>query len=95
MHQRDVLSYFPLYLTIIGHIYVPIVMVKLLRNTKSAILYSLRSTKTVGEMNTRLWRTTFWNTWNAVPFDEKLIWIAFVGQTIAILTLIELFLLKR
>jgi hypothetical protein len=45
--------------------------------------------------NIQLWQVTFWDTWNPLPFSEKLTWIAFVGQTIGILTLIELLALKR
>jgi hypothetical protein len=45
--------------------------------------------------NIRLWRKTFWETWEPLSWDDKFAWIAFISQTIAILTLIELFLLKR
>ena len=44
--------------------------------------------------NVHLWRVTFWEIWESLPFNEKLAWIAFVGQTIAVITLLEFFLLK-
>lgn len=43
----------------------------------------------------RLWRHLFWDTWYPLPLDIKLTWIAFISQTIAVLTLIEVFLLKK
>jgi hypothetical protein len=45
--------------------------------------------------NVRLWTKTFWETWEPLPLDMKLAWIAFVSQTVAIITLIELFALKK
>lgn len=45
--------------------------------------------------NITLWRKTFWEVWEPLPFDVKLAWIAFVSQTIAVITLIELLLLKK
>ena len=44
--------------------------------------------------NIILWREEFWRAWESLPLDRKLIWLFFIGQTIAIITLIEFFLLK-
>lgn len=43
--------------------------------------------------HSQLWKKLFWQTWEPLPFGEKLTWIAFVGQTIAIITLLEFLLL--
>ena len=45
--------------------------------------------------NVLLWKTAFWRAWEPLPFDVKLTWIAFVSQTVAVITVIELFLLKK
>ena len=45
--------------------------------------------------NQLLWQSMFWNTWDSLAFDEKLTWIVFVGQTLAILTLLKFFILKK
>jgi hypothetical protein len=45
--------------------------------------------------NVELWKTQFWEVWEPLPWDAKLTWIAFVSQTIAVITVIELFLLKK
>jgi len=45
--------------------------------------------------NIMLWKTTFWEAWDPLPFDVKLTWLAFVTQTIAVITAIELFFLKK
>lgn len=45
--------------------------------------------------NLLLWRSMFWQTWNRLPLDEKLTWIVFVGQTVAVLTLLEFVILKK
>ena len=43
----------------------------------------------------RLWRTSFWDVWHAMPFDKKLAWMAFISQTVGIMTLIEIIFLKK
>ena len=45
--------------------------------------------------NVKLWKTTFWEAWEPLPIDVKIAWIAFVTQTVAVITVIELFLLKK
>jgi len=45
--------------------------------------------------NVDLWKTQFWEAWEPLPWDAKFAWIAFVSQTIAVITAIELFLLKK
>ena len=45
--------------------------------------------------NAELWGETFWSEWEALPVDKKLAWFLFLNHTIAILTLIELFVLRR
>ncbi|MBI5621196.1 hypothetical protein HY949_05420 [Candidatus Gottesmanbacteria bacterium] len=44
--------------------------------------------------NIALWGTTFWAVWEVQPMDKKLAWLLFLNQTLAIVTLIEVFLLK-
>ncbi len=44
--------------------------------------------------NIELWGNTFWEVWEVQPLDKKLTWLLFLNQTIAIITLIEVFLLK-
>jgi hypothetical protein len=62
---------------------------------KTIALTPAQACKSAVTVNVQLWRKTFWETWEPLPFDVKLAWIAFVSQTIAILTLIELFVLKK
>ena len=45
--------------------------------------------------NIELWGKTFWQEWEVLRTDKKLIWLLFVNQTIAVLTLIEFLLLKK
>lgn len=54
------------------------------RTTRSSIL-----------ANAELWGQSFWVEWEALPVDKKLAWFLFLNQTIAVLTLIELFALRR
>lgn len=44
--------------------------------------------------NVELWGETFWAEWEALPIDKKLTWLLFLNHTIALVTLIEVFLLK-
>lgn len=67
----------------------------LIRTMKRLLSWSIDQTVAASALNIRLWRTTFWDTWGPLPLDAKLAWIAFVSQTIAVITLIELFLLKN
>ncbi len=46
-------------------------------------------------LNYRLWRHTFWEVWEPLPLDQKFAWLLFVNQTIGLLTLIELLVLKK
>jgi hypothetical protein len=41
-------------------------------------------------MHTQLWQKTFWEVWEPLPLDEKLFWIAFVSQTIGVITMLEI-----
>jgi hypothetical protein len=36
-----------------------------------------------------------WETWNQLTLTEKLVWFFFLNQTIAIITLIEIIVLKK
>ncbi len=51
--------------------------------------------KTAIAGNIQLWRKTFWETWEPLPMSEKLTWIAFVGQTLGVITLIQLLLFLK
>lgn len=64
------------------------VMEQTLKRSKRGLLEIIR-------LNVALWRSAFWCTWDPLPLATKLTWIAFIGQTLAILTLIELFFLKK
>lgn len=39
--------------------------------------------------NIILWKKTFWEAWETIPFDQKLGWILLISNTIGVLTLIE------
>jgi hypothetical protein len=51
--------------------------------------------KRTAMFNSRLWKEAFWEVWYPLPLDVKLAWIAFITQTIGILTLIEIVLFKK
>ena len=70
-------------------------MARFIHHTKRIISYPLQMGEKTIAINAQLWNTLFWETWNLLPLDQKLTWLAFVGQTIAILTLIEIVLLKK
>lgn len=42
----------------------------------------------------KLWTTLLWERWDPLPLDEKLIWLFFAGNTLAIFILIEFLFLK-
>ena len=42
-----------------------------------------------------LWGRSFWQAWDQVGLQEKAIWIFFFAKTIAIITLIQVLLLKK
>lgn len=66
-------------------------MRRLLRATKHNIVKPVyRATRYMVVANVELWGKTFWQEWELVRWDKKLIWLLFVNQTIAIITLIEL-----
>jgi len=67
----------------------------MIETVKTIALSPAQAVKSAATINVRLWTKTFWDTWEPLPLDIKLAWIAFVSQTIAIITLIELFALKR
>jgi len=45
--------------------------------------------------NVELWGESFWIEWEALPVDKKLTWFLFLSHTIALITLIEVFILRR
>jgi hypothetical protein len=45
-------------------------------------------------LNQQLWTRLFWDRWDPLPLDEKLVWIFFVSNTIGIFTMIEFLFLK-
>lgn len=45
--------------------------------------------------NVELWGETFWVQWEALPMDKKLAWFLFLNHTLALITLIEVLLLKK
>ena len=46
-------------------------------------------------LNRQLWTHDFGAAWDTLRVDEKLIWLAFIANTVCVLTLIELLFLKR
>lgn len=42
-----------------------------------------------------MWTQDFDNAWGSLPTHEKLTWIVFIGNTVAILTLIEVLVLHK
>lgn len=46
-------------------------------------------------LNKQLWTGLFGRAWDSLRLDEKLIWLAFVSNTICIFTLIEFLFLKK
>jgi hypothetical protein len=46
-------------------------------------------------LNRQLWTHDFEAAWDSLRLDEKFIWLAFISNTICVLTLIELLFLKR
>ncbi len=46
-------------------------------------------------LNRQIWTGLFGRAWDSLRLDEKLIWIAFISNTICIFTLIEFLFLKK
>jgi len=42
-----------------------------------------------------LWGSAFGREWESLGLDKKLVWLLFINQTIAVLTLLEFFLLRK
>jgi hypothetical protein len=70
-------------------------MTEIICATRRIVLYPIRLGHKTYTIHIRLWKSMFWDAWYPLPMHVKLSWIAFVGQTIAILTLIELLALKK
>lgn len=45
--------------------------------------------------NVELWGETFWTEWESLPVNRKLTWLLFLNHTLAIIALIEVFILKK
>ncbi len=54
-----------------------------------------RSARASALANVELWGQSFWVEWEALPVDKKLAWLLFLNHTIAIIALIEIFVLRR
>lgn len=48
----------------------------------------------VAVANMELWGRQFDVAWESISIDKKLVWIIFINHTIALITLLELFLLR-
>jgi hypothetical protein len=59
-------------------------MIELIRMAKNIVLF-----------HRLLWRTLLWERWETLKLEEKIIWLLVVNHTIAILTLLELLVLKK
>ena len=70
-------------------------ILRMIERIKTIALTPAQAVKYSASFNMRLWTKTFWETWEPLPLDVKLAWIAFLTQTIGILTLIEIFYLKK
>jgi|WetSurMetagenome_2_1015567.scaffolds.fasta_scaffold645044_2 hypothetical protein len=70
-----------------------------MKKADSGIIFLLKSVysevKTVIYTHRTLWGSSFGTAWESLPFDKKLAWILFLNNTIAIISLIEIFALKR
>lgn len=43
----------------------------------------------------KLWKQDVPKLWDKLPLDKKLIWLLVINHTIALITILELFLLKQ
>ena len=70
-------------------------MRKILRITKSGTVKFVTQARYALLANRELWSETFWSEWEALPVDKKLAWLLFLNHTVALIALIELFVLRR
>ena len=49
---------------------------------------------TVITANVTLWKKTFWDIWDPLPWDAKFAWIYFISNTVALITIIEVLVLR-
>ena len=66
-------------------------MVRIIRQLNSKIISPTRRTLTLSiRLNQLIWTKYFDAAWAATPLHEKLTWILFLTNTLAILTLLQL-----
>jgi len=71
-------------------------MKQLTQKVKSFLLATRISViDTVISENILLWRTTFWEYWDPLPLDQKVIMLFFASNTIALITLLEMLALRK
>ena len=71
-------------------------MTEVLRSFHHRYIYPINDAfATSITLNRKLWTGQFEQAWDSLRLDEKLIWIAFFGNTICILTLLECFAFKK
>lgn len=55
----------------------------------------IKTVKMAVSGNVYLWTKAFGQAWNRISLTEKCIWIFFIGNTIAVITLLEMLLMKK
>ncbi len=50
--------------------------------------------KTIFRTNITLWDKLFWEAWDPLPWDAKFAWVYFITNTIALITIIEVLILR-
>jgi len=43
----------------------------------------------------QFWTKEVWRAWDTLPFDRKLIWFLVLNHTIALITIVEILVLKK
>lgn len=70
-------------------------MARFIRRIHARILAPAQRTLTLGlRFNALVWTKYFDDAWDAIPLHEKLTWILFISNTLAILTLIQFLAFK-
>jgi len=57
--------------------------------------FFIRSLGFIIKTHKQFWGSMVWETWGQLTLTEKLVWFFFLNQTIAIITIIEILLLKK
>lgn len=70
-------------------------MARIIRQFHTRIISPTTRSIALGiKLNQLIWTRYFDDAWNAIPLHEKLTWILFISNTLAILTLFQLLAFK-